>query len=85
MFHRRHGLPDDWVDIVEQHVAVWQWLDDGERTVVAANADWLLRHKHWEASFGFALTDVITVTVAMQAGWLVLGLDVDELRELTRS
>ena len=83
MFRRRHGLPDDWSDVVEQHVATWQLLDDDEREAVAANADWLLRHKHWEASFGFELDDAITVTIAVQAGLLVLGLDVDELREVS--
>lgn len=83
MWHRRKGLPDDWVEIVEAHVGVWQLLDDDERDTVAANADWLLRHKHWEASFGFELTDAITVTIAVHAGLLVLGLDVDELREVS--
>ena len=77
------GLPDDWVDLVEAHVAVWRLLDDDEREAVAANADWLLRHKHWEAAFGFELDDAITVTIAVQAGLLVLGLDVDELREVS--
>jgi Mlc titration factor MtfA (ptsG expression regulator) len=83
MFHRRHGLPDDWNDILDAHVAVWRLLDDGEREAVAANADWLLRHKHWEAAFGFELDDTITVTIAVHAGLLVLGLDVDELREVS--
>jgi Mlc titration factor MtfA (ptsG expression regulator) len=68
---------------VEEHLAVWQVLDDGERETVAADADWLLRHKHWEAAFGFELTDAITVTIAMQAALLVLGLDVGELREVS--
>jgi hypothetical protein len=83
VWHRRKGLPDGWIEIVEAHVGVWQLLDDDERDTVAANADWLLRHKHWEASFGFELTDAITVTIAVQAGLLVLGLDVDELREVS--
>ena len=83
MFHRRHGLPDDWLDIVTAQVGIWALLDDDERETVVATADWLLRHKNWEAANGFALTDVMTVTVAVQAAVLVLGLDVDELRELS--
>jgi Mlc titration factor MtfA (ptsG expression regulator) len=83
VFHRRQGLPDDWLDVVDEHVAVWRRLTDDERDAVGANAEWLLRHKHWEASFGFELTDVMTVTIAVQAGLLVLGLDVDELREVS--
>ncbi|MDQ1448852.1 MAG: MtfA peptidase [Actinomycetota bacterium] len=83
MLHRRRGLPDDWVEIVEEHVAVWQELDDEERTLLEATSDWLLRHKHWEAAQGFALDDEITVTLAVQAALLVLRLSVDEYREVS--
>ena len=71
------------MDIVEEHVAVWQELDDDERTLLEATSDWLLRHKHWEASHGFALVDEITVTVAVLAALLVLRLTVDEYREVS--
>jgi MtfA peptidase len=76
-------LPDGWVDVVEQRVAVWSVLDAGERERLEAASDWLLRHKHWEAAHGFALVDEITVTIAAQAALLVLGLDVDEYREVS--
>jgi Mlc titration factor MtfA (ptsG expression regulator) len=82
MLHRRKGLPDDWTKIVEEHVAVWRVLDDGEREIVRATSDWLLRHKHWEAAHGFTLRDEITVTIAVQAALLVFGLGVDEYREV---
>lgn len=62
---------------------MWRLLDDDERGRLTADADWLLRHKHWEAAHGFELTDVITVTIAMQAALIVLGLDVGELREVS--
>ncbi|MDQ1456144.1 MAG: MtfA peptidase [Actinomycetota bacterium] len=83
MLHRRRGLPDEWLDIVEEHVAVWHDLDDEERTLLEATSDWLLRHKHWEAAQGFALDDEITVTLAVQAALLVLRLSVDEYREVS--
>jgi len=83
VFHRHRGLPDDWRAIVERHVAVWQLLDDEERDVLAAGTDWLLRHKHWEAAHGFELDAVVTVTIASQAALLVLGLDVEDLREVS--
>jgi MtfA peptidase len=83
MLHRRRGLPDDWVDIVESNVAVWRVLDDDERGLLEATSDWLLRHKHWEAAHGFALVDEITVTIAVQAALLVLRLSVDEYREVS--
>ena len=83
MLHRRKGLPDDWANIVEDHVAVWRVLDNGERELLAAASDSLLRHKHWEAARGFALVDEITVTIAAQAALLVLGLGVDEYQEVS--
>jgi MtfA peptidase len=83
VLHRRRGLPDDWLTIVEEHVALWLALDVDERELLAATSDWLLRHKHWEAAGGFALTDEIIVTIAAQAAVLVLGLSVDEYREVS--
>jgi Mlc titration factor MtfA (ptsG expression regulator) len=82
VLHRRKGLPDDWPAIVEANVALWPLLTDDERATLEATSDWLLRHKHWEAAHDFALTDEITVTIAAQAALLVLGLDVDEYREV---
>lgn len=83
MLHRRRGLPDQWLEIVEEHVAVWSRLDDTDRETLETTSDWLLRHKHWEAANGFALTDEITVTIAAQAALLVLGLSVDDYREVS--
>lgn len=83
MLHRRKGLPDDWLEIVESNVAVWHELDEDERDLLEGLSDWLLRHKHWEAANGFALDDRITMTIAAQAALLVLGLDVDEYREVS--
>jgi Mlc titration factor MtfA (ptsG expression regulator) len=71
------------VDIVEEHVAVWRLLDDGERELLKAKSDWLLRHKHWEAAQGFALVDEVTVTIAVQAALVVLGLSVEDYREVS--
>jgi Mlc titration factor MtfA (ptsG expression regulator) len=76
-------LPDDWLEIVEARVAVWGLLDDDERQLLEGVSDWLLRHKHWEAANGFELVDEITVTIAVQAALLVLGLDVDQYREVS--
>ena len=83
MLHRHRGLPDCWLKIVEENVAVWPLLDADERECLETTSDWLLRHKHWEAAHGFELTDDITVTIAAQASLLILGLSVDEYRELS--
>lgn len=83
MFRHRHGLPDDWADIVAANVGLWATLDPDERAEVEAGADWLLRHKHWEAANGFALTDEMAVTIAVQAALAVLTLTVDAYREVS--
>ena len=83
MLRRRKGLPHGWARIVEDHVAIWHVLDDDERLTIEGASDWLLRRKHWEAAGGFALTDEIKVTIAVQAALLVLGLGVDEYREVS--
>jgi len=83
MLHRRRGLPDQWLAIVEEHVAVWRLLEDSDREAMETTIDWLLRHKHWEAARGFELTDEITVTIAAQAALLALELSVDEYREVS--
>ena len=62
---------------------MWASLDRQERQALEVSSDWLLRHKHWEAAHGFALTDEITVTIAAQAALLVLGLTVDDFREVS--
>jgi Mlc titration factor MtfA (ptsG expression regulator) len=83
VWFRRSGLPDGWAEIVDARVAVWQQLDDGERASVERAADWLLRRKHWEASNGFALRDDITVTIAVQAALLIVGLSVGEYKKVS--
>ena len=62
---------------------MWRVLDADERDLLEGLSDWLLRHKHWEAAHGFTLVDEITVTIAAQAALLVLGLDIDEYREVS--
>jgi Mlc titration factor MtfA (ptsG expression regulator) len=82
VLRRRRGLPDGWLDIVERNVAFWSLLNGDERAQVEAASEWLLRRKHWEPANGFTLTDEITVTIAVQAALLVLGLSTDEYREV---
>ena len=80
---RRKGLPEGWLDIVEQNVAIWGRLDDDERGLLEGTSDWLLRHKHWEAAHGFELHDDVVVTIAALAAYVVLGRTLDEYREVS--
>ncbi|HWS44687.1 MAG TPA: M90 family metallopeptidase [Acidimicrobiia bacterium] len=82
MFHRRAGLPDDWYDIALRSFGHWHELDDDERAQLGDDADWLLRHKSWEAAHGFALSDEMRTVVALEAALLILGLGTDHYREV---
>src|SRR6185369_15521583 len=64
-------------------VAAWNQFSEDEQVDLAATADWLLKHKHWEPSNGFALTEEILVTIAIEASVLILGLDTDYYREVS--
>jgi Mlc titration factor MtfA (ptsG expression regulator) len=83
VLRRRKGLPEDWRAIVETNVAVWQRLDDEEQESLRERCEGLLRHKHWEASGGFALTEEMRVTVAALAALLVMNLDLREYEEVS--
>src|SRR5689334_19232316 len=83
MWWRHRGLPDGWLAIVEANIGTWSLFDDDERGLLEGTSDWLLRHKHWEASHGFELDDEIVVTIAVLAAVLLLGLTLDEYREVS--
>ncbi|MGH9004671.1 MAG: zinc-dependent peptidase, partial [Acidimicrobiia bacterium] len=74
------GLPDNWVEIVEQDVAHWALLDDGEREQLGELMEAIIEDKRWEAAHGFELTDQIRTVIAAQAALLILGLDYDWYR-----
>lgn len=83
VFHRRKGLPDAWDRIVAAHLAAWDSFSPAEQEQLRDTADWLLKHKHWEAAQGFALDDEILTVVALSAAVLVLGLDESFYREVS--
>src|SRR4051812_3246394 len=62
---------------------MWSGFHDHERERLGAVADWLLRHKNWEAAHGFALDDTILTTIAVEAALLVLELGTDFYREVS--
>ncbi len=80
---RRKYLPEDWEQIARRRVAYWPLLDPTEQARLAEIADHLVAGKRWEAAKGFALTDEIIVTIAVQAGVLVLGLDIGYFGKVT--
>ena len=54
---------DDWARVAESSLAWWGSFSADEQTQLADIADWLLRHKHWEAANHYELNDEI-VTIS---------------------
>jgi MtfA peptidase len=80
---RRKQLPADWELIARRRVASWSRLTGDEQQLLAGVAEHLVTDKRWEAAHGFALTDEIVVTIAVQAGVMVLGLDASYFGKVT--
>lgn len=76
---RRRGLlegppPQGWADHLHRNVAYWRHLADPERARLMDIVRILVAEKDWEGCGGLAMTDEIKVSVAGQAGLLLLGL-----------
>jgi Mlc titration factor MtfA (ptsG expression regulator) len=83
VIRRRRGLPDEWEAIIAAQFGAWSGFDAGERETLAGLADWLLRHKNWEAAHGFDLDDIMRTTIAIEAAVLILALDTSFYREVS--
>ena len=74
---RKHILetpfPAEWQEILEKNVAFWSQLDEAEREHLRAITQVLIAEKNWEGCGGLELTDEMKVTIAAEAGLLVLG------------
>lgn len=68
--------------MAERRVPHWALLDDAERERLSGLVEWMVRTKHFEAARGFELTQEIVISIATQAGLLVLGLDRDAYRDV---
>jgi MtfA peptidase len=80
---RRKRLPPEWEQIARRRVAYWNRLTTDEQVWLGELADRLVSDKRWEAAKGFDLTDEIIVTIAVQAGVLLLGLNVEYFGKVT--
>jgi MtfA peptidase len=83
VLHRRKGLPEEWERIAAAQLAAWAGFEADEREELGAIADWLLRHKNWEAAHGFTLDDDMRTVIAIEAALLVLALGTDYYREVS--
>ncbi len=79
---RSTALPDGWERVAAAAVAHWPLLDDDERERMGHLMAYLLTRKRWEAAQGFELTDEIRLVIAAQASLLILGLHIDDYRDV---
>ena len=67
-------FPDSWRETIERNVPHYAELTGAERTRIHDFVQIFVAEKAWEGCGGLVLDDEIRVTVAAQAGLLVLGL-----------
>ena len=70
-------IPADWGGWLRENVAAWRHLTDAERAKLLDITRVLIAEKDWEGCGGLTMTDEIKVTIAAQAGLLLLGLPHD--------
>lgn len=70
-------MPAEWPGWLRENVAAWRHLTDSERAALLDIIRVLIAEKDWEGCGGLTMTDEIKVTIAAQAGLLLLGLTHD--------
>lgn len=67
-------FPEAWRTILKRNVVHYGQLDDEERARLEEFICVFVKEKNWEGCGGLTLDDEVTITIAGQAGLLVLGL-----------
>ncbi len=70
-------FPGEWEEILQEELPYWALLDDAERAELKGHVQVLLDEKRFEGAGGLEMTDRIRVSIAGQAGVLLLGDDHD--------
>jgi Mlc titration factor MtfA (ptsG expression regulator) len=68
-------FPDAWRRILMENVRHYPLLDAAEQETIRTVVQIMVAEKNWEGCGGLEMTDEIRVTVAAQAGLLLLGVD----------
>ncbi|MBW2458425.1 MAG: zinc-dependent peptidase [Deltaproteobacteria bacterium] len=77
-----HPFPIRWTELLGRNVEHWGLLDTGERQQLEGIVQVLVAEKNWEGCGGLDMSEEVKVTVAAQAGLLLLGLDHDYYRNV---
>src|SRR5262245_49079287 len=67
-------LPERWETILRRNVAVYSRLGEDERRRLRDVARILVAEKSWEGGAGLPVTEEMKVTIAAQAGLMLLGM-----------
>jgi MtfA peptidase len=70
-------LPPTWAACLAANFQHWDALDAGEKQVLEDIIQVLIAEKSWEGCNGFAITEEVQVTIAAQAGLLLIGIEHD--------
>ncbi len=75
-------VPETWAAHLERDLEHWSRLTDDDRARLLDIARVLMAEKRWEGCGGLDLTETMCLTLAVQAGTLLLGLDHDYYRNV---
>jgi Mlc titration factor MtfA (ptsG expression regulator) len=75
-------FPAEWTAILEDNVAAYKLLDEGEQQHLRDLVQVFIAEKHWEGAGGLELTDEIRVTIAGTGCQLLLGRSHDLFSEV---
>jgi Mlc titration factor MtfA (ptsG expression regulator) len=80
-------FPPSWLSLLHDNVLFYRALPEAEQARLRAATTILVAEKNWEGCAGQVITDEVKVTIAGQAGVLLLGLgDMDgALADLDRA
>lgn len=76
-------FPEAWQKVLERNVKHYARLPPEQQKELRDLVQVFVAEKNWEGCGGLELTDEMRVTIAVQAALLVLGLSVDEYREVS--
>jgi Mlc titration factor MtfA (ptsG expression regulator) len=81
---RERPWPPEWTDILGRNVRQLRWLDEGEQDRLRAWVAVFIAEKRFEGCRGMTIDDEVRLSIAAQAGLIVLGMP-DEFYDRLRS
>jgi len=73
---RAEPFAEEWEKVLQRNLPRAAQLGETERDKLRGDIQIFVAEKNWEGVFGVEMADEIRVTIAAQACWMILGLDV---------